>query len=615
MKRVTSMALFVTLAVVLLLLSATLFYGCDDTTLVVTPAGKGEAEVLAFQGGTIEGNKLYYEVSEEVDSVDLGAALTVTKGCLWALNRSDEDRTLVEGGVATDLKDGENLYYLTVSAAGGEARVYELTLFRNYYAPVSYYLFGEPYKTDVALTHTYLSNTPTPTCDGYSFVGWSTEKVYVTGPVHLDAILSANNYTVTLDSVGGDQGVTTQEVTFGKSYSLGVPSRAGYVFAGWYQDASARTDFAGRSLSVWSAADGATFSAKWMSESLSAAGGEKTPYPGYWGSYPQVLETNSTYIARCKTAAGALPTPSDSKSWTPYEYYSGGSRSNYMWYIDVTILLTTSPTRTYGTYRGVYFTSYRPNDTAGKGKEATSCQDDNGYTPSTAYWFRYDTIIWRIHLTSSDSTYNYFFMSSEAIIDAQPFYRDAEPHSSGGNSYFANNYRGSDIRSWLNNYFYNTAITDKTNTLTVKQARDKGFYTINTAQDSANPSLLPGLWNGGVNNYCEATNSALNSDKLFLLSTQDVTKTWNEGLSPFDTDVSALDSMRRHKPTDYALAQGAFKSKESGYTGCGSWWLRSPNFALSMEAQFVGAKGDAKYVAMVNAINGVVPGICVRVKK
>ena len=608
MKRVASIIVFTALAILLLLTSALSLGGCGDTTTVhIIPAQAGEAEILAFKGGLISGDTLYYEVDADTDRFDLNGTLTLSEGSVWTLSLSDEGRTPVESGVVKELRGGENRYFVTVDAANGAERIYELTLFRNHFVTISYFLFGTLYETGSALTHTYLTDTPIPTAEGYDFVGWEGDDLYVEGPLRLDAIMRGKSYVATLDSLDGDRGVTTKEVTFGRSYSLGIPDRMGFIFAGWYHGASAVTDFAGDSLSGWDFACDTTLTARWLSETTSAASGDKTITPGWWGTYPQTRVTDTKVLNGLNYAAGALPTVVNQGKWTSYNYYAGGTSSNYMWYIDTT----------YGgaRYRGVYFTSYRPNDTAGAGNTNTSNQDNNGYTPGNVYWFAYETIVWRIHRTRAVGSYTYFYMSSEKVIDAQPFRYDTEPHGSNtAPQYSSNNYHKSDIRTWLNGTFYNTAFssTEKANTLTAEQANAGGLYLLHNTPSSANPSLYPTFWNGGLNQYCYDLNSsysALLSNRIFLLSEQDVT-TESDG---YDTTIYSRDMMRRRAVTDYAQAQGAFKSTETGYKGYGSWWLRSPSYAFPMQGRVVGSQGDDQYFATVNAINGVVPGICVRV--
>lgn len=70
--------------------------------------------------------------------------------------------------------------------------------------------------------------------DGNTF-GSTPSEVEVPGSQSLYAKWVPNKYTVTFDAMGGTVSKTTQEVTYHKTYGeLPVPTRAGYIFTGWY---------------------------------------------------------------------------------------------------------------------------------------------------------------------------------------------------------------------------------------------------------------------------------------------------------------------------------------------------------------------------------------------
>ena len=81
---------------------------------------------------------------------------------------------------------------------------------------------------------------------GYTFAGWYTAKTggkkvtattvcYATGNYTLYARWTPKTYTVTLNPNGGSCSTATKKVTYGQTYgTLPVPTRSGYVFAGWY---------------------------------------------------------------------------------------------------------------------------------------------------------------------------------------------------------------------------------------------------------------------------------------------------------------------------------------------------------------------------------------------
>ena len=112
--------------------------------------------------------------------------------------------------------------------------------------------------------------------DGYAFDGWYSDSTYktkvekvvnITEPLTLYAKWTPNNYTITLNTVGGEISKNTATVTYDSNYTLEVPTRLGYTFLGWYDgtgnSAVAYTDETGKSLSNWTLTEGKTLYAKW----------------------------------------------------------------------------------------------------------------------------------------------------------------------------------------------------------------------------------------------------------------------------------------------------------------------------------------------------------------
>ena len=113
--------------------------------------------------------------------------------------------------------------------------------------------------------------------DGYTFDGWYSDSSYttkvekvinITESLTLYAKWTPNNYTITLNTVGGEVSNNTATVTYDSNYTLEVPTRLGYTFLGWYDgtgnSAVAYTDETGKSLGKWNLTDGITLYAKWQ---------------------------------------------------------------------------------------------------------------------------------------------------------------------------------------------------------------------------------------------------------------------------------------------------------------------------------------------------------------
>ena len=315
-------------------------------------------------------------------------------------------------------------------------------------------------------------------------------------------------------------------------------------------------------------------------------GAEKKPYTMsgdgtkiYFGEYPQSEVTNENDSDKSlrnslNMVAGGVPTSQDSGKWTSYQYYSYNSVSDYMWYIDVNYQNDR--------YRGVYFTYYRPKYTSNLKDAAIGWQDDNGYHINTVYWFKYDPIEWRI-LDQQDGN---ALLVSNIILDSQPFYHSRNSRDDGEKTY-ANNYKESDVRAWLNKTFFDTAFGG------VAQAIIQTTYIKNdlaSTEDESNAYI------------CADT-----ADQVFLLSRQEVS---NAALGFYN------DENRILKSTDYAKSQGAWQGTADSNYGNGWWWLRSPrNDQNGYNAHGVGADGSVGadgYDYVNRTSGGIVPALWIK---
>jgi hypothetical protein len=291
-------------------------------------------------------------------------------------------------------------------------------------------------------------------------------------------------------------------------------------------------------------------------------GGSKTVL---MGMYPQSMVTDATLLATLSTASGTLPTSANSQAWTDYGYYINGSVSSYMWYIDVA--------NATDEYRGVYFTSYRPNNTIKTSSTSNSHQDDNGYTTSSVYWFKYEPITWRVLDVQGSSA----FLMADLVLDSQDYHYSTSNRTIGGSTVYANNYKESHIRSWLNSNFYNTAFT----------AAEKARIQTTTVDNSV-----------ASTGYSSNTYACANtSDKVYLLSCSEATNA-SYGLS--------TTTARQLKPSAYAQSQGVYTNTSNGNS---YWWLRSPYNSSADLARYVYYDGNVGLNRVYYTNDGVVPAL------
>ncbi len=279
-----------------------------------------------------------------------------------------------------------------------------------------------------------------------------------------------------------------------------------------------------------------------------------------FGSYPQRMITSETITTALTTDAGDLPTAGNAGDWTSYGYYiSNSNATDYMWYQDVSY--------DGDKYRGVYFTSYRPNSISGVSSEGSSKQDDNGYTTNNVYWFKYEPIKWQI--TKEES--GYATILCDMVIDSREYNIIKSE----------NEYATSSIRAWLNDNFYETAFSG------LQQALIQTVTVDNSAEST----------NSDTNQYV----SPNTQDNVWLLSYQ-------EAVAITGSANNDNGGARSKKPTDYAYCQGVQYAYYSA-----TYWLRSPDSAHSYKALYVNTFGGCNSTSFVETTTcGVRPAVQIK---
>lgn len=390
-----------------------------------------------------------------------------------------------------------------------------------------------------------LSELPTTTKNGYVFDGWYLDKECsvafdIEQPIDNDITLYAKWeqeelppppitewFDVVFDSNGGTI-LQKQEIESGKKASKPTaPIKSGYIFDGWWVNGYIRKwDFDKDTVT-----SNIILYAKWVEDSSCTYSRQNDII--YFGSYPQ-NKVADIALRKALDALVDVPTRDKSGEWTEYAYYSQGKRSSYMWYIDIEY--------DGEKYRGIYFLDYRSSNPQSVGATDKTYQDDNGYVPTTIYWFLYQPIKWRIVKEEDGKA----MLLCDTAIDAQSFDFDGD---------YSNNYAESTIREWLNREFYFTAFN------TAQKALIRTTLVNNSAQSTAYSTN---------DNACEDTR-----DRLFLLSYAEA------------KDYGKTVDMLKLKTSDYAISQGCFVDSE-GYC---FWRLRSPYDADTECASYVRANG------------------------
>lgn len=211
---------------------------------------------------------------------------------------------------------------------------------------------------------------------------------------------------------------------------------------------------------------------------------------------------------------------------------------------------------------------------------------DNG-TPITkeeTYWFRCEPIVWKV---LSNKSGEYFILSS-LLLDAHCFYNSSSDRTIDEKTIYANNYKYSDIRTWLNDEFYNSAFALGNNHIQLK-AVDNSVGTTG----GNNPTYV-----------CEDTN-----DKVFLPSHKDYTTSSYDFSTGIDTAIS-----RYCKTTDWARARGSLSSSVGeDFPNQGAYLTRSPNSASFVAVWGANTKGALRELRAYDKDSGIRPSISIKI--
>ncbi len=251
--------------------------------------------------------------------------------------------------------------------------------------------------------------------------------------------------------------------------------------------------------------------------------------------------------------------------------------------------LTTPETNGYYFYENAYYTKLSATPLP-----YLDFTFDNGTVieNGTNYWFKCEPITWNV---LSNNNGEYYILSS-VLLDTHCYYSDTNNRVIGGKIIYSNNYEHSDIRSWLNDEFYNSAFALSNSHIQTTTV----YNSASTTSPSENPYV------------CNDT-----EDKVFLPSYQDYINS-NYGF----LDSEDYTKTRECKTTDWARARGAYCDcdTDSSYQYNGFYWTRSPYSSGSsptndddVRAWYVDIDGQLNCSDAYYEFNGVRPAISIKI--
>ena len=344
-----------------------------------------------------------------------------------------------------------------------------------------------------------------------------------------------------METLGGADGVIAlEDPSKDKSVDIDISNGVAnvtdttFTFGGWYKDSGFEQRVSELSLALGNV----TLYAKWNegSETTTEQVYTRSGNYIYFGEYPQTIKASDVTMGDVADEDG---------------YYRGSDGERYA-------KVVADP------YDGNYKFS-----------------DNSGVIDGNTYYFKVEPIRWRI-LSESDGN---AFILCDSIIANHYYHHTSLSTTIDGQKVYANNYKYSDIRAWLNDEFYKTAFGELQQALIQTTEVDNSVYS--TGYSS--------------NLYaCENT-----FDKVFLLSFSEVTNS----AYGFSNSWWDYDAARRMLTSDFSRATGAGMSTDSSYYGNGWWWLRSPYSNLSGDALLVNDGGHAGGSYRVYSDYGVVPAL------
>ncbi len=451
----------------------------------------------------------------------------------------------------------------------------------------------------------YIYNDPNKTAykNGYNFDNWVLTDYTINAKNHhaylnLKAQYGIESYRIVYYLNGGFNNASNPSTyTIEDSITFAAPKKTGYTFLGWYDNDKVITE-----ISIGSTGE-LNIEARWTanlntlsvtSEDTSKGTAAITSGSGYsdesitvvatpvsdcvfkgWYHETTKVSGDATYtfimptsdyslVAHFFTKAeeeekedemrrlGIIPTLSEDEKTITYGLYPQ-TNVNDTSLISSLDSLTTPESNGWYLYDGNYYAK------ASATPLFSDYTFDNGITieEGTTYWFKCEPITWNV-LSNTNGKY---YIVSSVILDQYSYFKTSGSYRKiDGKTIYQNNYKYSDIRTWLNEDFYNSAFAlgnEYIQTTTV----DNGASTTNSIS----------------NEYaCDNT-----EDKVFLPSYKD----YINNSYGFSTSTDS-NSTRYCKTTDWVRARGMDYNGIKYLYHC-SYWTRSPYSEVCNTAWYV----------------------------
>ena len=522
--------------------------------------------------------------------------------------------------------DGWTLEGKTITQIGN-GMIGDITLVANW-SPVEYSITldangGELDNITFNATYDASYTLPTPARPGYAFDGWKNNGSFIsqtgtwkyTNVTVLIAQWTIIDYTISYTLYGGTNSKSNpSEYTVEDNIVLADPTKTGYTFDGWYVGENVVAEITKGSTgninleARWSSVlnDLQVISEDSTKGSVSIVSGSgysdenitisATPFEGFgfdgWYHNETKVSEESTYSFKMPCDDYTLvahffdksiryatkPILLDDEKTIRYGLYPQSNVSNTS-LISALNSLTTPESNGWYLYKNDYYAKVVATPASG---DHNFKRFDNGTTIANGhqYWFKCEPVIWNV----LNAENGYYYIRSSVILDQLCYHSSIDSREIDNQIIYANNYKYSDLRSWLNNTFYNS-------TFALGNEYIKTTAVDNSAESTSDPNNVYA---------CDNTN-----DNVFLPSYNDYTNS-SYGFS----STGNSNSDRRCKPTDWARAKGTSCSVYQECLYDGNYWTRTPGNENKSLSVFYG--GFISNLAPdVTTGNGVRPAITI----
>ena len=212
---------------------------------IIQPARSRIMSAIGFEiDETGEPPRIFCDVSNAIEYIDLTDKITVTPNCIWKLFKDFDGEEVTSK--AMSLETGHNTAYIKIYEPSDNTSVYEVDVYR---LAMKSYIFkneGQVHASGTIEEKSQLLGPEIPEKPYYTFTGWAVEgsrdivrfPYTVTEDITFVAQYTPTNYKITYYLDGG-----TNDARNPAFYNIEMSdiellpaSRTGYIFDGWYSD-------------------------------------------------------------------------------------------------------------------------------------------------------------------------------------------------------------------------------------------------------------------------------------------------------------------------------------------------------------------------------------------